>query len=148
VTEPTPLTIGEVAEAAGLRTSAIRYYEAQGLLRPAARVGGRRRFEPDVLDRLAVIAFCRELGFTLDEIRRLLEPPGRAAQRRRWQELVEAKLAELAHTAARVEAMREVLRRSQTCDCIDVQECAERCAASSPTAPGGIALAIAPSSKE
>lgn len=128
----TGLTIGEVAERAGVRTSAIRYYEEQGLVRPAGRVGGRRRFDAAVLDRLAVIAFCRELGFTLEEIRRLLDPPGRAGQRRRWHELVESKLDELARTAARVDAMRDVLRRSRTCDCIDVRECAERCAASLP----------------
>jgi DNA-binding transcriptional MerR regulator len=134
VSSVTLLSIGEAAERAGLRTSAIRYYEARGLLRPAERVGGRRLFDPSVVDLLAVIGFCRELGFSLDEIRELVGRPGRAAQRRRWQALVDVKLGELAATAARVDAMRDVLRRSRDCDCIDLHECAERCAASLPAA--------------
>ncbi|MGN6379003.1 MAG: MerR family transcriptional regulator [Gaiellales bacterium] len=128
------LTIGEVARRAGLRTSAIRYYEQQGLLPAADRVGGQRRFDASVVDRLAVIGFCRALGFSLDEIRELLDRPGRAAQRRRWQALVDAKLAELTHAAARVEAMQEVLRGSRECDCIDLRECAQRCAGLLPAA--------------
>ncbi len=63
------LTIGEVAERVGLRTSALRYYEDEGLLEPAARVGGHRRYEQDAVDRLVVIQFCRPPGFTLPEIR-------------------------------------------------------------------------------
>ena len=74
------LTIGEVAERVGLRTSALRYYEDEGLLEPAARVGGQRRYEEDAVDRLVVIQFCRRLGFTLAEIRDLLAD----TDKRRW----------------------------------------------------------------
>ena len=69
------LTIGEVAAQAGLRTSALRYYEQTGLLRPATRVSGQRRYDAAALDRLAVIQFCRRLGFSLSEIRVLLTEP-------------------------------------------------------------------------
>lgn len=129
MTADTLIGIGELAERAGLRTSAIRYYEDRGLLSPAARVGGRRRYDASAADRLVVIGFCRELGFSLAEIQLLLEPPGRAAQRRRWVGLVDSKLDQLAAGAARIDAMRDVLRRSRDCDCIDLRECADRCAA-------------------
>src|SRR5437899_2213332 len=105
------LTIGQIAAQAGLRTSALRYYEGEGLLRPAARVGGQRRYRPDAVEQLAVIGFRRELGFSLGEIRRLLEQPRGGGQRRSWRALVDEKLAEMAAAAARAEAMRMILER-------------------------------------
>jgi len=123
------LTIGQLAAQAGLRTSALRYYEDEGLLAPAARVGGQRRYRPEAIEQLTVIGFCRDLGFSLSDIRQLLQEPRGAAQRRSWRGLVDAKLAELAAAAARAEAMRSVLAASRDCDCIDLAECAARCRA-------------------
>ena len=123
------LTIGQLAARAGLRTSALRYYEQEGLLAPAARVGGRRRYQPEAIEQLTVIGFCRELGFSLADIRRLLEQPRGVPQRRRWRTLVDAKLAELAAAAARAETMRAILAASRDCDCIDLAECASKCEA-------------------
>jgi len=87
------LTIGEVASKAGLQPSALRYYEQVGLVPPPARVNGRRRYEADVLQRLAIIQLARQAGFTLAEIRTLFEglEPG-ATPVSRWKELAEAKL--------------------------------------------------------
>src|SRR5262252_4201275 len=65
------LTISQVARQIRLRPSAIRYYERIGLLPPAQRLGGQRRFDPRVLYRLAIIQRARQLGFTLTEIRQL-----------------------------------------------------------------------------
>jgi len=65
------LSIGEVARQAGIRASAIRYYEQAGLLPAPRRRGGQRRYEPDVVDRLALIAFAQQAGFTISEIRTL-----------------------------------------------------------------------------
>ena len=118
------LTIGEVADRVGLRTSALRYYEDEGLLVPAARVGGQRRYDEDAVDRLAVIQFCRRLGFTLAEIRDLLAD----TDKRRWRRFVDAKLAEVERTIVEAQTMRSILRSSRDCDCVDVGECAKRCA--------------------
>src|SRR5689334_12770519 len=52
-----------------LRPSAILYYERIGLLPPAERLSGQRRYDPTVLYRLAIIQRARQLGFTLSEIR-------------------------------------------------------------------------------
>jgi MerR family redox-sensitive transcriptional activator SoxR len=65
------LSISEVGRKVGLRTSAIRYYEQIGILEPARRVSGQRRYDETVLYRLAVIRRAQEVGFTLDEIRQL-----------------------------------------------------------------------------
>jgi MerR family redox-sensitive transcriptional activator SoxR len=122
------LTIGEVAERAGLRSSALRYYEEEGLLEPATRISGQRRYDESALERLSVIQFCRQLGFTLAEIRLLLAEPRGAKQKERWRGFVDAKVSELDETVARVRAMKKVLLVSRDCDCVDVHECAKVCA--------------------
>jgi MerR family redox-sensitive transcriptional activator SoxR len=122
------LTIGEVAERAGLRTSALRYYEEAALLEPATRIRGQRRYDASALERLTVIQFCQQLGFSLAEIRLLLTEPRGAKQKESWRGFVDAKVNELDETLARVRAMRKVLLTSRDCDCVDVHECAELCA--------------------
>jgi DNA-binding transcriptional MerR regulator len=121
------LTIGEVAEHGGLRTSALRYYEQTELLRPVARVGGQRRYDAGSLERLAVIQFCRRLGFSLAEIRVLLTEPRGARQKDRWRGLVDAKVGELDDALADIRAMKKVLLASRDCDCVDVTACAALC---------------------
>jgi MerR family transcriptional regulator, redox-sensitive transcriptional activator SoxR len=66
------LSIGEVAERAGVSVSAIRYYERNGLLPKAERVGGQRRFDDGVVRRLEVVDVAKRAGFSLDEVRTLL----------------------------------------------------------------------------
>ena len=66
-----PLTISEVARQIGLQQSAIRYYERIGLLPPAQRISGQRRYDSTALCRLAIVQRARQLGFTLEEIRQL-----------------------------------------------------------------------------
>jgi MerR family redox-sensitive transcriptional activator SoxR len=65
-----PLSISEVARQIGLRPSAIRY-EQIGILPPAHRVSGQRRYDVTVLHRLIVIQRARQTGFTLAEIKQL-----------------------------------------------------------------------------
>lgn len=68
------LTIGQLAEKAGLRTSALRYYEEEGLLIPDARSqAGYRLYGPEAVQRLRLIQRAQRLGFSLADIRTLLE---------------------------------------------------------------------------
>ena len=68
------LTIGELAARAGVTPEAIRYYEREGVVPPAARAGaGRyRRYGEADAERLHFIRRARDLGFSLDEVRELL----------------------------------------------------------------------------
>lgn len=67
------LTIGQLAKQTGLRTSALRYYEEQGLLQPAARTdAGYRLYEPDAEQTVRFIGRAQRLGFSLQEIKQLL----------------------------------------------------------------------------
>ena len=63
------MAIGEVARRAGLRASAIRYYEKIGLLPKTERISGQRRYQPGILNHLAVIDVAKRAGFRVDEIK-------------------------------------------------------------------------------
>lgn len=118
------IQIGEVARRAGLSQSAIRYYEAEGLLPAPQRTSGRRAFRSDVVDRLRVIRMARDLGFTLEDIRTLLDgfapetPPPE-----RWQQLARRKLPEINALIQRATAMKRLLEKGLRCDCVSVQDC-------------------------
>lgn len=120
-----PLTIGEVAREAGIRPSAIRYYEDAGILPKPDRVSGQRRYERDVLTRLAVVRMAQEAGFMIEEIHTLLTgfPEGTPASER-WQELAHRKLLEVDDRIARLQAVRTVLEESLDCGCLTLDACA------------------------
>ena len=67
------LSIGQIAEQAGVAIDTVRYYERNGLLAPAGRLAsGYRRYGASELRRLRFIRRAKGLGFTLDDIRALL----------------------------------------------------------------------------
>jgi MerR family transcriptional regulator, redox-sensitive transcriptional activator SoxR len=119
------LAISEVARAVGLRPSAIRYYEQIGVLPPARRTNGQRRYDTTALYRLAVVKRARETGFTLDEIREMFfgfESGTRASTR--WRKLSERKLLELGAVIDRIKVMQRLLIRLQDrCQCDTLEEC-------------------------
>ncbi len=116
------LTIGQVALKAGLRASAIRYYEEQGLLPPPPRRGGKRVYDASILVRLSAIELAKTAGFTLREIHTLVasndERPGRA-----WKRLTGAKRVELDREMARLALMRTVLEKLDGCSCSTLEDC-------------------------
>jgi MerR family redox-sensitive transcriptional activator SoxR len=119
------LTISQVARQIRLRPSAIRYYERIGLLPPAERRSGQRRYDSMVLYRLAIIQRARQLGFTLSEIRHLffgfrdLTRPSH-----RWRILAQRKLAELDELMDAIKAVRGVLKKVMTkCRCDTLDQC-------------------------
>jgi MerR family redox-sensitive transcriptional activator SoxR len=119
-------TIGDIARRAGIRTSAIRYYEQIGLLPAPARVGGRRRYTESALLRLAVIRFARDNGFTLAEIRRLFAGKPYST---RLRGVATAKIAELESTITRARVMQAILGKALRCKCLTLEECGRRIAA-------------------
>ena len=117
------LAIGEVARRAGLRPSALRYYERLGLLPEPRRDSGRRRYDDAILLRLRVIGFARECGFTLREIRQLFAGRPYSATLRA---LAGRKLVELERAIERVHVMRGLLRLGLRCDCLTLEQCGRR----------------------
>ena len=119
------LTISQVARQVGLQPSAIRYYEQIGLLPPAQRIGGQRRYDATALYRLAIIQRARQLGFTLEEIRQLFFGFRNAARAsERWHQLSRKKLAELDHLMDGIKTVRRLLRKMmQKCHCETLDQC-------------------------
>jgi MerR family transcriptional regulator, redox-sensitive transcriptional activator SoxR len=122
-------SIGEVARRAGLRTSALRYYERVGVLpRPGRENGRRRRYDGEVLreveGRLAVVRVAQRAGFTIAEIRELLDgfsedtPPSE-----RWRVLAREKLPEVEALVERALGMKRLLERGLRCDCLRLEDC-------------------------
>ncbi len=119
------LTIGELARRADMSTSAIRYYESVGLVEPERRSSGRRLYGEPAVERLALISFAKDIGFSLGEVRQLLAGfPEETPASLRWAELATSKLAELDLESRRIEVMRAALLRIMRCRCDDVDQCA------------------------
>ena len=122
------MSIGEVARNAGVRPSALRYYERIGLLPRPGRENGRRHYEGEALretlDRLAVVRVAQQAGFTISEIRTLLDgfsedtPPSE-----RWRVLAQAKLPEVEALVKRVLGMKALLERGLHCECLRLDDC-------------------------
>ena len=106
------LDIAEVARRSGLAASALRHYEAKGLIAPIGRHGLRRVFAESVLERLALIALGRSAGWSLQEIGQMLAVDG-GAQLDRARLLAQADT--LDRNIARLTAMRDGLRHAAAC---------------------------------
>ena len=118
------LSIGEVARRAGIRTSALRYYEDVGLFPAPRRVNGRRRYDPEILRHLAVIRVAQQAGFTIAELQTLLKGFGETVRPvQRWRKLAERKLVELDGMIARAEGMKRLLRTGLDCSCVTWEDC-------------------------
>lgn len=116
------LTIGEVAQLAGVQTSTLRYYESIGLLPSPQRVSGQRRYTTAVLPLLAVIQLAKEANFTLPEIETLLYGQSEnGSVSARWRELAARKIQELDSVITRAQDMRALLEEALTCDALQFE---------------------------
>ncbi|MGO9855111.1 MAG: MerR family transcriptional regulator [Acidimicrobiales bacterium] len=113
------LDIGEVAARSGLAASALRYYEREQIIASADRKGLRRQFRPDVLTTLAVVAMCREAGFTLEEIKALLHTGGRPG----WKAFAARKRDELRARAEHLGTLADRLDHALRCPSRNLFDC-------------------------
>ena len=102
------LAIGDLAERTGVAVTALRYYDELGLVRPAARVGGQRRYDDAAIKQVAVVLLLRDVGFSLQEIGRMVDGSS-------WRVLAKAKLRELEAQAADIDAARTALEHALRC---------------------------------
>lgn len=120
------LSIGDVAQRAAIATSAIRFYESEGLIEPAQRRNGRRIYGPEILDRLTIIELAKNAGFTIAEIRRLLCGFAEGARPgERWRTLAKQKLEELDQRIKEAQHMKHLLEQVSRCACPTFDDCAQ-----------------------
>jgi MerR family redox-sensitive transcriptional activator SoxR len=122
---PEFLSIGEVAERTGVSVSALRFYEAEGMVAPTRSAGGQRRFARDALRRIAFIRVAQRVGLTLDEIRAALAtlPDQRTPTAADWARLSRAWKAGLDERIRLLECLRDDLSSCIGCGCLSLQAC-------------------------
>ena len=114
------MDIAEVARRSGVAASTLRFYEEKGLVASIGRQGLRRRFDPRVLDQLALIALGQAAGFSLDEIRTMYARDGQASIDRGQ---LAAKADEIDARVKRLQAMSNGLRHAAVCPAPTHGEC-------------------------
>jgi MerR family transcriptional regulator, redox-sensitive transcriptional activator SoxR len=119
------LSIGELAERAGVAPSALRYYEAQGLIDARRTDGGQRRFERETLRRVSFIRVAQEVGLTLDEIRDALHslPDQRTPTEKDWRRLSESWRPRIDARIRMLERLRDRLDGCIGCGCLSLKVC-------------------------
>jgi MerR family redox-sensitive transcriptional activator SoxR len=120
------LSIGDLAERTGLAVSAIRHYEAMGILAPLRNAGGHRRYDRSDLRRLSYAMVAQGLGLSLSRIAESLRhiPQGRAPSRADWAAISRDIRKELDQRIAGLEALRDRLDGCIGCGCLSLDLCA------------------------
>ena len=120
------LTIGALARRTGLAVSAIRYYEAQGLIAPWRNPGGQRRFERADIRRLSFVMIAQQFGFTLPQIKAELDrlPGGRTPTKADWTRISAAFRAALDARIDTLTRLRDNLDGCFGCGCLSLEACA------------------------
>lgn len=112
------LSIGQVAQHFGIRTSAVRYYESEGLIPKAGRRGGRRFYDARILDNLVFIRFALRAGFRIGEIRTMVRGlSGASRPGERWRAVADHKLDELDRKIDELQAKKRLLSQLVKCEC-------------------------------
>ncbi len=113
------LDIGVVVERTGVPVSTLHLWERKGLIRPAARSGLRRQYDPDVVMRIAAIVVSQRSGFRLAEVVDLLEPEAFD----QGKDLLAAKLDELHERRRELDAAITGLEHALECTAPHPLEC-------------------------
>lgn len=120
------LTIGELADRAGVATSALRFYETKGLIRSERTEGNQRRYPRATLRRVALIRAGQEIGLTLAELAAALErlPHDKTPTKADWERLSKSWREQLDAQIAEMIALRDELTDCIGCGCLSLKSCA------------------------
>jgi MerR family redox-sensitive transcriptional activator SoxR len=118
-------SVGELAARAGIATSALRFYEANGLIASERNSSGHRRYRPDALRRVAFIQVAQRIGLSLGEVGEALAslPSGRTPTRDDWNELASRWLPRIDDQIASLELLRDRLDGCIGCGCLSLDTC-------------------------
>lgn len=122
---PAELTIGELSARSGVAASALRFYEAEGLIEARRTEGNQRRYDRATLRRIALIQAGRAAGIPLKRIRAALGtlPSRRTPTRRDWERLSRGWRDDLDRRIATLQALRKRLTTCIGCGCLSIDAC-------------------------
>ncbi len=139
-----PLTIGALSERSGVATSALRYYESQGLIHAERTTGNQRRYPRAMLRRVAFVRSAQRVGLTLEEIHDALAtlPEGRTPTKADWARLSRGWRPRIDAQIERLERLRDKLDGCIGCGCLSLRTCALQNADDgvAPRGPGAVYL--------
>lgn len=120
------VSIGELAARTDVAPSALRFYEAQGLIRAVRSTGGQRRFPREVIRRVAFVRIAQRVGLTLDEIRTALAslPKSRTPTKADWARLSRTWRPRLDEQIGVLTRLRDQLTSCIGCGCLSLKACA------------------------
>jgi MerR family redox-sensitive transcriptional activator SoxR len=119
------LTIGAMSERTGVATSALRFYEAEGLIHASRSSGGQRRYTRDTIRRVSFIRVAQQVGLRLDEVRQALSslPESRTPNEKDWERLSTAWRPRIDAQIGLLERLRDRLDGCIGCGCLSLQYC-------------------------
>jgi MerR family transcriptional regulator, redox-sensitive transcriptional activator SoxR len=119
------LSIGEVSTRTGVAHSALRFYEAEGLITSTRTRGGQRRYSRDTLRRVSFMRIAQQVGLSLDDIRTALAslPDSRTPTRRDWERLSSSWRPQLDARIRLLERLRDDLSGCIGCGCLSLATC-------------------------
>lgn len=119
------LIVGELAERTGVATSALRFYEENGLLHPERNESGHRRYPRPLVRRVAFVVFAQRVGFTLREIRAELDklPTDRVPTSKDWDRLTETWTTRINERIGELKRLKLGLTGCIGCGCLSLESC-------------------------
>ncbi len=123
--EPDRLTIGAMSERTGVSHSALRFYEAEGLIHSTRSDGGQRRYTRDTLRRVSFIRVAQQVGLSLEEVGAALAslPENRTPNQRDWERVSKAWRPRIDGQIAVLERLRDRLTGCIGCGCLSMKAC-------------------------
>lgn len=119
------LTIGQLAERAGVATSAVRFYESRGLIASTRTTGNQRRYLQSTLRRVAFIRAAQRVGLSLEEVAEALDtlPDNRTPTKSDWHRLSRDWRPRIDQQIRRLELLRDRLDGCIGCGCLSLKTC-------------------------
>lgn len=119
------LSIGAVSERTGVAPSALRFYEAEGLIHSERTAGNQRRYHREVIRRVSFIRVAQQVGLSLEEIREALSslPASRTPTTKDWEKLSAAWRPRLDAQIGVLERLRDRLDACIGCGCLSLGVC-------------------------
>jgi MerR family redox-sensitive transcriptional activator SoxR len=119
------LTVGQVSQRSGVAVSALHFYERKGLIRSHRTSGNQRRYDRDVLRRVAIIRMAQEMGIPLAEVGVSLGalPQGHVPSKEDWSAISEGWKQKLDRRITLLTRLREELTNCIGCGCLSMERC-------------------------